>query len=83
MMMTMAADSTSGGVDVAGGIKTSPASTLKPVLSMGELHSMAQQQQVNFSMQGQQQQPTKVSVNLNEYFGAIEQNEDEEEDIFF
>lgn len=65
---------------MAGGIKTSPASTLKPVLSMGELHSMAQQQQVSFSIQ--QQQPTKVSTNLNEYFGAIEQNEDDE-DIFF
>ena len=49
---------------------------------MGELHSMAQQQQGSsgFSIPAQ---PIKVSTNLNEYFGAIEQNEDDDEDIFF
>lgn len=48
---------------------------LKPVLSMGELNSG----QNSFEEQPQ----GGVSTNLNEFLGTIEQNDEDEEDIFF
>mmetsp|Transcript_23417 Transcript_23417/g.49009 ORF Transcript_23417/g.49009 Transcript_23417/m.49009 type:complete len:1196 (-) Transcript_23417:144-3731(-) len=55
--------------------ETAPRATLKPVLSMGELH---------ISQHGfNNQPPAKVSNNLNEFLGTIEHDEEDEEDIFF
>lgn len=52
-----------------------PTPTLKPVLSMGELHRT----EGVFNSQPQ----SRVSTNLHEFLGTIEQNDDDEEDIFF
>lgn len=57
------------------GSTTAASSTLKPVLSMGELHH-GQGDFGNFA-------PARVSTNLNEFLGTIEHNDEEEEDIFF
>mmetsp|Transcript_32765 Transcript_32765/g.70769 ORF Transcript_32765/g.70769 Transcript_32765/m.70769 type:complete len:1196 (-) Transcript_32765:143-3730(-) len=55
--------------------ETASRATLKPVLSMGELH---------ISQHGfNNQPPAKVSNNLNEFLGTIEHDEEDEEDIFF
>ncbi|KAL7546288.1 hypothetical protein ACHAWF_009620 [Thalassiosira exigua] len=53
-----------------------PGPTLKPVLSMGELHS---------SNSGFDDQPhqVRVSTNLDEFLGTMEPIDDDEEDIFF
>lgn len=56
------------------GDDTLTAGTLKPVLSMGELHS------IQGALNNQPQ--SRVSTNLHEFLGTIDQN-DEEEDIFF
>lgn len=57
-------------------VNPSPGVGLKPVLSMGELHSA----QATFI---DNQPPAKLSANLNEFLGTIEQDDDEEEDMFF
>jgi len=62
-------------VDLKGMADINLRSDLKPVLSMGELHSA----QGSFEDQPQ----VGVSTNLHEFLGAIEQNDEEEEDIFF
>lgn len=62
-------------VDLASMSESSPTPALKPVLSMGELHST----QMGI---GNQVQAT-VSTNLHEFLGTIEQTEEDEEDIFF
>lgn len=62
-------------VDLKSMADNTPSPALKPVLSMGELHSS----QSGLSSQSQ----ARVSTNLHEFLGAIEQNDEEEEDIFF
>jgi len=62
-------------VDLKSMTDSTPKSSLKPVLSMGELHST----------QGglMDQSQARVSTNLNEFLGAIDQDDGDEEDIFF
>lgn len=62
-------------VDLKSMSDNAPTPALKPVLSMGELHKP----QGALSNQPQ----TRVSTNLHEFLGTIEQNDDDEEDIFF
>ena len=61
-------------IDLKSMRESAPAQALKPVLSMGELHTL---------QGGLNSQPQTVSTNLNEFLGAIEQNDDDEDDAFF
>lgn len=53
---------------------------LKPVLSMGELRTSQHSSKDEPAFSTAQ---TRVSVNLNEFLGTIDQSDDDDEDIFF